>query len=485
MSIPFKSFLSFGKSALSTILCFTLLGNINAQETWGLRKCIDFAKENNLSLKQAQYGIKLAALTNKQNKLNRLPNVSGNTAGGFQFGRTIDPTTNSFNNERITFQSYGINANMVLYNGGSITKSIEQSGYDLKSAQADANFAINTMALNIANAYLSILMAEEQLENAQQRRTLSEQQLEQTDKLIRAGTLPENDRLEVLAQIARDEQTIVQAQNQIDLNYLNLKEFMQLDPNTEIKVERPEITIPPGADPMASSFREVYGTAVNNQPQVIRDEMNLKSAELGVDIARAAMLPQLILFGGIDTRWSSAATNYLGEVPNGKVNEQIIIIQDMEVNVGFPGSDSKFEDIPYADQLDQNFGQNVGLQLNVPIFNNGRNTINTERAKVGILNAKLQSDLTKQQLKVDVQNSIAGARAAQRTMEAAEKTVEAAQAAYENAQKQYDLGAINTFQFTTARNNLDIAEIDLTVAKYDFLFRLKIIDFYMGKQLDL
>lgn len=477
---------------LSTLGKFTFLllvlpfgHSIYAQDTWDLRKCIDYAQENSLTLKQAKYSAQMAGLTDKQNRMNRLPSVNGVTTGGFQFGRTIDPTTNSFNNERITFQSYGVNANMAIYNGGSINKSIEQSGYDLKAAQADANVAFNNTALNIANAYLQILMAEEQLENAQKRKVLSEEQLTQTDKLIQAGTLPENDRLEILAQIARDEQTIIQAQNLIDLNYLNLKEFMQLDPSTDITIERPEVVIPNNADPIVTTFTEVYRTAVSTQPQIIRDEMSLKSAELDVDLAQAAMLPQLALFAGIDTRWSSAARQYLGEIPNGNVNEQVVLINNNEVTVGFPGSESQFEDISYIDQLDQNFGQNLGLQLSVPLYNNHRNAINVERAKIGILNSKLQSDLTKQQLKVDVQNAIASARAGQRSMQAAEKTLDAARAAYENAQRQYELGVINTFQFTTARNSMDMAEIDLTVAKYDYLFRLKIIDFYLGKKLEL
>ncbi len=455
-----------------------------SQETWSLQRCVEYAKENSLTLKQAQYGIELAALTNKQNRLAKLPSINGTGSGGFQFGRTIDPTTNSFRNQRIGFNNLRINASMPVYNGGQINNSIKQSEFDLKASQADATFAFNNTVLSIANAYLQILMAEEQLGNAQKRKHLSEEQLEQTDKMIRAGTLPENDRLDVLAQIARDEQTIVQSQNLIDLNYLNLKEFMQLDPSTEIKIEIPEIEIGDDSDPDAHSFREVYSTAVVSQPQVLRDEMNLRSAEIGVDIARGALLPTIALFGGVDTRWSSASKVVTGTVSE-RVPQSSFYLPgateplDFEIEVQRP----IFADHPYIDQLDQNLGQNIGLSLNVPIYNNGRNQINVERAKVGILNAKLQSDLTKQQLKVDVQNAIANARAAKRSLDAANKTVKAASAAFENAQKQYELGAINTFQFTTARNNLDIAEIDATVSKYDYLFRVKIVDFYMGKEI--
>ncbi len=476
-----KNFSAVALTLLIQFFCFSLLFS---QETWSLRKCIEYSKENNLSLKQAQNNMELTALTLKQNKLNRLPNITGGASGGYQFGRTIDPTTNSFNNQRISFNNYRVDASMPIFTGGQINNSIRQSEYDMKSAQADAAFSFNNTALNIANAYLQILMAEEQLANANKRKYLSEQQLDQTDKLIQAGTLPENDRLELLAQIARDDQTIIQSQNLIDLNYLNLKEFMQLDPNTEIKIETPDVGLS-DMNPDTYNFRDVYSNAATGMPQILRDEMSLKSAELGVDIARGALLPTLSIFGGLDTRWSSAS-KIVTAVETGRVSQNVYLPGEPDpLTFEFEVDNPVFADNPFFDQLDQNFGQSLGLSLNVPIYNNGRNQINVERAKVGILNAKLQSDLTKQQLKVDVQNAIASAKAAKKSYDAANRTVEAANAAFQNAQKQYELGAINTFQFTTARNNLDIAEIDATVSKYDYIFRMKIIDFYLGKELNI
>ena len=478
-----NSTLRQGFKWIAFLLFFGLFSfSTSAQTKWSLQKCIQYAKDNSLTLKQAEYGVQLAELTDKQNRLSRLPTINGSSAAGFQFGLNVDPTTNTLRNQRIGFNSFGINGSLPLYNGGQINNSIKQGQYDLNAAKADAEFAFNTTALNIANAYLQILMAEEQLENAVKRKMLSEQQLAQTDKLIQAGTLPENDRLEVLAQIARDEQTIITSQNLIDINYLNLKEFMQLDPNTEMEVEKPKIDAP-AADPNINNFKVVYNTAVNTQPQVKRDEMNLKSAEKGVEISRGSLLPSLILFGGMDTRWSSAA-KIVDEITEFR-NTQIFYFEEDPVEIGFDDVEVTLKNQPYTEQLRENFGQNVGVQLQVPIYNNGRNAINVERAKVGILNAKLQSDLTKQQLKVDVQNAIASARAAHRSYEAAQKTVEASSVAFQNAEKQYELGAINTFQYTTARNTKDMAEIDLVVAKYDYIFRTKIIDFYLGREIKI
>lgn len=465
------------------LLTSGLAHQLHAQETWSLQKCIEYARDNSLSLKQAEYGIDLAALTAKQNRLARFPNASGSANVGEQFGRTIDPVTNSFDNQNISFNSFRIDAGMTLFAGGQINNSIKQGKIDLEAAREDAEATYNNMALNIANAYLQILMAEEQLENAIKRRNLSQEQLDNTDKLIEAGTLPPNDRLDVLAQLATDEQTIVQTQNQIDINYLNLKMLMQVDPALEFKVERPAVVIPPDANPEAITFGEVYSSALNTQPQIRANELRQESAELDVAIAKGALYPTLSLFAGIDTRWSSAS-KIVDEV-NDVLVTQTVIWMGFEEEIQFPSQEFTFKDNPYFDQLDQNFGQNVGLNLQVPIYNNGRNSINVERAQVGILNAKVQSELTKQQLKNDVQTSLANARAGRRTLEASQKAEEAARVAFENAEKRFALGAINNLQLLTARNTYDIAQTNLIVAKYDYLFRLKILDFYLGKEIKL
>ncbi len=462
---------------------FLLTIPVFGQKTWSLRDCIEYARDNSLSLKQAQYGVDLAKLDDKQNRLARWPSLNAAVNGGFQFGRTIDPVTNSFNTQQIAFNSYGVDAGMTLFSGGRINNNIKQGKVDVEASQADALTAFNNLALNIASAYLQILMADEQLTAATNRRNLSQQQLDQTDKLIEAGTIPANDRLDVLAQIARDEQTIIQSQNLIDITFLNLKELMQIDPTTEMQLEKPQYSIPADANPEGLTFIEVYNTALNSQPQIVANELRQESAEIGVDIARGALMPTLNLFGGLNTSWSSA-----GKIQTGSFIDtfyQTVIFENITEEVGFPSENPIIGDNPYFDQLDQNFGQNFGLNLSIPIYNNGRNKINVERAQVNILSAKLQSDLTKQQLKNDVQQAIANARAGRLSLAAAERSQQAAQVAYENADKRFRLGAINNLQLITARNTLDIAETELISAKYDYLFRLKIIDFYLGRELKL
>ncbi|MBK8563853.1 MAG: TolC family protein [Saprospiraceae bacterium] len=280
-------------------------------------------------------------------------------------------------------------------------------------------------------------------------------------------------------------------QNTIDISYLNLKGLMQLDPSTNIKIERASFTIPADANPDAFDFFAVYAQAVNTQPQVAANELRVQSAEVGVDLARAGYFPTLSIFGGLSTNWSDAAKQFnllnLGTVRESQTFYVDLGQGETELNVEYdaPNFKEEFLDYPYFNQIRDNFGQNIGAAISIPIYSNGQNQINVQRAQVNILNAKLQSDQTKQQLKNDVQQAIASAKNARQTLDASQKSIDATKVAYENAEKRFQLGTINNLQLLTARNNYDIAQTNLTVAKYDYLFRLKILDFYLGKTIKL
>jgi outer membrane protein len=473
---------------LSKIAIFTLALSFIAQaatgqETWSLQKCIEYGRQNSLSMMQAQNSIRNAELLKKQNQLSRLPNVNGSANAGFQFGRTIDPRTNQFATQEIGFNSFGINAGAILFNGGLINNSIKQSKIELDAANLDADATATDLALNIAFAYLNILLAEEQLENTRTRLRLSQEQLDQTDKLIRAGSVPANDRLDFLAQIARDEQVIIEAENLVEINYLTLKQLMEVDPAMEFRVERPSVVIPVEAAPDQYTLEEVYASALGVQPRIRANDLRLESAQLQESIAKAGMQPRLSVFGSLSTNYSSIAQTITGfqteRVPT------TVFIDDNPVVIEFESSVPILAKFSYGDQIKDNFGQAVGLSLSVPIYNNHNNRIAIERARVQALNTEVINRQTRQQLKADVQNAIANSKASRRSYEAAQRSLEAAENAFQNAEKRFDLGAINSLEFTSARNTLDQAQVELTRSKYQYLFNLKIVDFYLGKQLTL
>lgn len=449
---------------------------------WSLQDCILYGRQNNLDIKRAQNSIIQAELGEQQAKHNRYPSLSASISGGYQFGRTIDPTTNSFNNTQIGFNSYNINLGAVVFNGNRINNQIKLARLDVMASQLDAEFISDNLSLNIAIGYLNVLLAQEQLELVRKRLEQSQQQLEQTDKLIQAGSLPENDRLDIVSQIALDEQSIVDAENQLNLAYLDLRQIMLVDPKEEFQILRPEIVVPEDVNPDQFSVNEIYVAAMKNQANIKANELRMQQAQLRVENAQADFLPRLSVGGGLNTNYSTAARRF-SSMP-GRTSQTVFIDGEPFV-FEFETSIPVREDYPYADQLNENLGQNIGATISIPIYNNYSAKINKETARLGVINQELTNREAEQTLRANIARAVADARAAKRSLDAAQLAVDAAQAAYQNAQARFDLGAINSLEFATARLNLDQAQISLLRARYQYIFNLKQIDFYQGKTITL
>lgn len=479
-------FLKYMRSILTLFSLFLLSSGIfrlQAQETWSLEACIDYARLNSWSIKQAEYGILDAKLNQKQSKFNRLPSVSGGINAGFQFGRTIDPTTNQFYNQRIGFNSYNISGGVNVFNASRVNNTIKQSNLNVKATEKDAEKALNDLGFQIAAAYLNILLAEEQLVNARQRLELSEEQLEVVDKQIAARVIPENSRLDILAQIARDQQGIIEANNALEINYLSLKQLLNLDPNTQMRIQKPDLSGIETMDPAAFDLEAVFQTALKTQPQIQAAELREQMSGLDIKIAKSALAPSLRIFGGLSNNYSDQAIEVVDYISD--ISTQTIYLDNNPVQIGFPSQTPIFSKKSFGDQLSQNFGQNLGVSLSIPIYSNSSGRINVERARLSQLNTQAGYQQLRQNLKAEIQNAIASAQAAKNTLDAARLAENAALAAFENTQKRFDLGAVNSFEYTTSRNTLDQARIEAIRARYQFIFNVKTVEFYMGKALTL
>ena len=476
---------------LTLLACFLMCNGIIAQETWSLEKCIRYAWENNISIKGAEINVADNRLIEKGNKYSRLPNINGSVSGSYQFGRTIDPVTNQFNSLSIGANRLGLDAGVTLYNGNRISNTIKQAGYNLQASMHDLAQMKNDISLSIASSYLNILFAEEQLDAAIKRKELSESQLSQVDKLIRAGARPQNDRLEILATIARNDQAIIAQENAVENGILSLKNLLLLEPSRDIKIEKPQSVVIASEDnPDVLKFNDLYNSSINNQPFVKADENRLKSAVIGKDIARSGLMPRLSAFAGLSTNYSTRGQRSDGTFQDVLSTQPALIDETpttpiIPITLLIPQAIPGREDNPYGNQLNENFGQNIGVSLSIPIYNNHQNLVNIDRAELNVLRNQLTAETNKQNLKNNIQTAISNARAAKRTLAASDRTVEASTAAFQNSEKQFQLGTINTFEYATAKNNLDQAEVDLIIAKYDYLFKLKVLDFYQGKKLEL
>ncbi len=471
----------------TTLIGLTFGFHLPAQEVWSLEKCIEYARQNALSIKRAQYTAEQSELTLKQNQFSRLPNLNANISGFQQYGLNVNPTTNTLQSQESFAGNSSLSSSVVVFDGFRISNSIKQGKANVRAAKLEAQAQINDISLQVAQAYLSILLAQEQLENARQRVALSKEQLEQTEKQIEAGTLPVNQRLDFVAQVAADEQAVVEAQNQVEINYLNLKQLMEVDPSLNFVIERPEVVIPEDVDPVLYQSSDVYSTALQTQPQVEAGNYRLDGAQLQEEIARSGFFPTLTFFGQLDTRFTNRAKDFT-DPQNVRVVESDPVpvkINGEEAQLAFFEQRQSFPDQPLLNQLNDNFGQSFGFQLSIPLYSRHQTRIAVQRAQLDVLNQEVANRQIRQQLKTDVQRAVADAKAAKRSMEAARRSQEAAEAAFDNAQKRYNLGAINSLEYTTARNTLDRAQTELTRARFQYIFNLKVIDFYLGRALRL
>ena len=461
-----------------------------AQEVWDLEQCIMYARENSLQVQQSEFGVENSQVDLKQSKNSRYPGLNLSSSAGWNFGRTIDPTTNEFISTTFVSNGIGLNTGMLLYGGGQINNSIKQKQANLEASKLDVQQSMDDIALNVASAFLAVLFAEENLQNARFRLELSNKQLEQVDKLIDAGARPRNERLDLLAQVSLNEQELVTAENNLALNYLNLKQLMNLEPDYPMSIARPPEDLPVETDPDAITFREVYNEAMTRQPMVEAAAQRVRSAEYGVKMAKGALHPSLTVVGNLSTNWSNQGKQIDGFET--QVFEQEVIVPELQpfigtdrVTIGQEAEVPITSDNPYFNQLDENLGYGFGFSLSVPLYSNYTNKANVQRAKIAVMSTQNQNEQLLQNLKSAVQQSLTDAKAAKRSLDAAERTLEAQEAAFSNAEKRYDLGAISIYDYINTKNALDGARINRIIAKYDYLFKMKVLDYYRGRPLRL
>lgn len=476
---------------LFTLLLLVLISLpvLNAQEVWSLEKCIKQAQEQSLVIKQASTKTELADVSLKSSKAARYPTLNYSSNLGNQWGRTIDFATNTYVKQTSSYNSHNLSAGLSIYEGGQINNGIKLAEYNLKASQLDAKQSMEDIALSVAATYLNILLNKEAIEVAKKRVEVSQKQLEQTEKLIDAGSLPRNEKLSIMAQVAKEEENLFASQNAMELAYLDLKNALNLDPGYDMVVEEPKIDQILIDTKLITDVNDLYKEAAARNAGVSASEMRILSAQTNKKIAGASGLPSLSAFGNISSNYSSSILDYLNPdyskasyvdisqkvFVNGT---EVTITQKQQIGVQYPK-------VAYFDQLNNNLGQAVGLSLRIPIYNNGIARYNKQKAEIEINSAKIISDQTKQQLKSTIFRAVSDYKASRLRVEAAQREFEAATGAYNNTQKKFEAGSSNSLDLVTAKNTANTAQDNLLTARYTFVFRAKVLEYYMGKQIQL
>jgi outer membrane protein len=466
---------------LILILSFFPSGS-SAQKLWTLEECMARAYESNIQLKRAELSQQLSEYSVLQSKMNFFPGLSASTGYYFNYGKTIDPTTNNFVTQNTQTNSWSINGNLGLFNGFQRWNTLRQNEYNVLASEANTQGVSDNVSLYTVGGFLDIIYAKENLKVAEEQLQLSKDQLERTRRLVEAGSLPQSSIYDIEAQAAQSEVARVTAENELDIARLNLTQLLTLPEPIDILV--PAIDMTAQLSEMNKTVKDIYDTALVTQPAVRGAEYRLKSAEKGLSISRGALYPSLYLFGSLTTNYSNLYKRFAFDTTQIQTIPVGFVITDNTPVVNYAPS-LVSSSVSLFDQYSDNFGQAFGFSLEIPIFNNWANRTNVSRAKVNVLDAKYDLEATRQQLLTDVQKAYADARAAKNSYEAALKAEASYRQSFNDAQAKFNAGAINSLDFTTIKNNFSKSQSDLLRAKYQYLFQLKLLDFYQGKPLTL
>lgn len=473
-------------------LALLLVGNLaigqDTKTTWTLEECVSYAWENNLTIRTSQLTQTQNEVAVKQSKFALLPNLSAGGSVGKSFGRTVDPVSNSFVSRDFVSGGLSANANMTLFRGGILQNTIKQNELNLEASGYDLEKARNDVGLNVATNFLNVLLNKEQLENAKFQLEVTKNQLERTKKLVAAGSLPLTNELDLESQNASNEVQVVNAENSLNLAILNLKQSMQMPADQDLEIAVPNLEIDQ-VERVEETPSSIYAVAVQNQPEIKSADLNIKSNILGEKIARGAFLPTFSVGASISTNASDQAVQRLGSqtvtVPAQQIGtvqgtgQQVLSLPSQQTVPIFSDSYRTF------DQFNDNLGQSVNFSFNVPIFNRYNNTANLQRARISRQRAEVNSQNVKNQLRQNIETAYNNAVASLKSYEATEKRVTALQESFRTTEERYNVGDVNFVDYQVASNNLFAARTDLVRAKYEYIFRVKILDFYLGNPITL
>ena len=424
-----------------------------AQERWDLQRCINYAIEHNINIKQQQTSLQYYENQLKQSKNNRLPGVNGSLSNRFSLGRSLQ-SDNTYADYNSNVSSGGLNADVTLWNGSSLTRSIRMADFDLRAGLQDFQKAKDDIIMSVAASYLQILFDEELLQVAKDQMEVTKLQINRTKKLIESGVTARGSLLEIEAQLAREELNIVNQENMLNLDYLNLYQLLELSGTNHFKVVKPALPVISANRSLLSSVI-VFENAINIRPEVKSAELKLESFKTQVDIARSNLYPSLSL----GFNYNNFFNNKYRDMAGGKV--------------------------PFSEQLGNNDTYGIGVSLNIPVFNKFQARTNIKNAELQVNSRELELQNTKNILRKEIEQAHSNAVAALNKYIAGTKVVESEEEAFRYMEEKFNAGLVNTVEYNQSKNNLTKASSELVQAKYDYIFRTKILDFYNGIPIEL
>ncbi len=433
---------------LAYLLLLALFASLHAQELWTLDKCINYAHDNNIQIKQSTLNTQYQMNLLKEKKNSKLPNLNGQVSQNLNFGRSLT-YLNTYENVNSAQTDFGLGTQITLFQGMQINNSIKKNEFDLKASFEDLAKAKDDLSLNIASTFLEILFAKELVKVSEDQILITNQQLKQSQEKVNAGSLASGALLEIEAQAAREELNLVDAKNQLQIAKLKLAQMLEIVFTDKFDVEIP--TLPElGALSSVTNSQDVFLTAVKQRPEIRGAEYRYQSTEIQLKMAQGVFYPTLSFYANYYNNYNNKYTDIKGA----KIN--------------------------FGDQLSNNQRKGLGLQMNIPIFNRFNTKLNVDNAKIQMLNTQLELEGTKKVLRQEIETAQTTAITSFNRFKSTEKAVTSMQEAFRYSEEKFNVGMVNAVDYNLAKTNLLKASSDLLRAKYEFIFRSKILDFYKG-----
>ncbi len=443
------------KRLIILLFLVSLASAAYGQKKWTLQECMDYAAANNIEIRQQQIAVENSEIELNSARSSRLPTVSASAGQSFGIGRSPSIATGVYESSSSSGTSYGISAGVTLFQGGAINNRIRGSRLDAQAAVASLARAKEDLSLNVASLYLDVLFKKELLSLAGERVALTAHQVARTEVMVGEQSVPRSQLYDMQAQLANDELALTMARNDLDLALLDLAQLLNLADAQGFDIDDPETGgVLDENESGIISPDEIYRIALGIKPQVAEAELRLRSSEYGVKAARAGFWP------GVS----------LGLSHNNGFNHNL---------------ESGFSNPAIGTQLRNNRRESVGLSINIPIFNQNQNRNGVRAARLAVDRGKLELERVKTSLFKEIQQAHYGAVAALAQYRATEKAQQAADEAYRHAVERYNESISNAFELSEAQNKLIASRSEQLQAKYRYLFRTKILDFYRGLRIEL
>ncbi|WP_053972598.1 TolC family protein [Mangrovimonas sp. ST2L15] len=440
-----------------TILIFFTGFVIQAQEVgvvedsgnkvWTLQECIDYAIENNITIKDAEYTKQTADVTYKQSKDNRLPSLSGSATQSFTNGQSIDPITSDFVNQQIHSTSLGLNTSVTLFQGNQLNNQIKQNKLLVDQNSLYVEEAKNNIILSVAEAYLQALYAKEGIIIAEKNLQASTQEATTAKARYEAGSFAMQDYSDALSQEATNNYNLIDAKNSYAQQVIVLKQLLELQPTDNFDVVTPETD--DYQSPLIPAKLDVYQAALEYLPEYKASKLNVDVSEKDLDIAKGNYLPILALTGSLGSGYTSV------------------------------------QDLAFNDQINGNFNQRVGLSLTIPIFNKNQTKAEVQKAKIAIDQSQLQQRTVEKEIYQKIETAYQNVLATQEQLVAAQSASNAAEESYKLAQKKYDLGGLSATDLVVSQNTFTNAQQNYLQAKYLNILYTQLLEFYQGNDIKI